>query len=302
MLRLSIIIPHQQDDTKLETSLVSILENRPADCEIIVVHDGSYRDNYQIGDEARLLEFAASGTTELLNAAVREANGESVVVILNGNTVLDGWADEALDLLEKDVSTSSVAVGTSFQDRRFAGITSLARCTAGSVMRGAVADALGSVPYAGPTLNCGFYRRSTLLAIGGWNERLDTDSADVELAWLLQSVGLVCECVTRPQVQLGALPNRQGASTLRQLAELSVAYGITGSGSLAAATGWLSALPQAGFGGASAWASGLMGGSITRSAIARLKLAQRELADSSAENSVLSFPAQQTRQSLPKAA
>ena len=48
--RLSIIIPHRNDQL-LEETILSVLENRPRDCEIIVAHDGSYCDPYQLVDE-----------------------------------------------------------------------------------------------------------------------------------------------------------------------------------------------------------------------------------------------------------
>ena len=45
--RLSIVVPYDRDEAAFETSLVSILENRPEYCEVIVSHDGQYQD--QIG-------------------------------------------------------------------------------------------------------------------------------------------------------------------------------------------------------------------------------------------------------------
>ena len=39
MPRLSIVIPSVADCNLLEDSLVSVLENRPADCGILVVHN-----------------------------------------------------------------------------------------------------------------------------------------------------------------------------------------------------------------------------------------------------------------------
>ena len=49
--RLSIVIPALASVEALERTLVSVLEKRPADCEIIVVLNTSYDDPYQLTDE-----------------------------------------------------------------------------------------------------------------------------------------------------------------------------------------------------------------------------------------------------------
>ena len=67
MPRLSIIVPHRQDDQQLEATILSVLENRPRDCEVIVVHDGSYLDPYQLSDELIYVqEEQGASLTELL--------------------------------------------------------------------------------------------------------------------------------------------------------------------------------------------------------------------------------------------
>ena len=71
MPRLSIIIPHRNNDQRLEETILSVLENRPRDCEVIVVHDGSYRDPYDLGDEVVYVqEEPNSSAVELLNAGL----------------------------------------------------------------------------------------------------------------------------------------------------------------------------------------------------------------------------------------
>lgn len=275
MTRLSIIIPHRHNDSRLEATLVSVLEHRPENCEIIVVHDGSYADSYEIGDEAQLIaDTSSSTTTQLLNTAVQNARAEIVAVVMDGVTVSNGWSDAAVECLQ-DTAISSVAIRIDGPGEPAVGITPLARTTARSVLLGKVDVSLGSAQYAGPTLTCGLYRRRTLIQLGGWSERLPVEAADVELAWLLQSVGHICETVPGKQVALSSGSQRAlTASSIRNLAELCVAYGITGSGFAAAASGWFTAASCGQFGRASAWAGGLMGGAITRSAITRLNLAQ----------------------------
>jgi hypothetical protein len=49
---------------------------------------------------------------------------------------------------------------------------------------------LQNLTAAGPTIDAGFYRRETLVALGGWNELLGDDAADVELARLFATLEL----------------------------------------------------------------------------------------------------------------
>ena len=54
MPKLSILIA-AHDETSWRASLVSVLQNRPADCEIVVVHDESYHDPYDLAGEVRFV-------------------------------------------------------------------------------------------------------------------------------------------------------------------------------------------------------------------------------------------------------
>ena len=74
MPRLSIIVPHRHDDQRLEATILSLLENRPRDCEVIVAHDGSYLDPYQLSDEVIYVqEEQGASVVELLNAGLMAA-------------------------------------------------------------------------------------------------------------------------------------------------------------------------------------------------------------------------------------
>ena len=69
--KLSILIA-AHDEALLESSLVSVLQNRPPDCEIIVVNDEGYHDPYALAGEVRFVRTPAD-TSELdrLNRGVR---------------------------------------------------------------------------------------------------------------------------------------------------------------------------------------------------------------------------------------
>ena len=56
MPRLSIVIPVLGNVEGLEDTLVSVLENRPVDCQIVVVLNRPYDDPYDLKDEVCFVE------------------------------------------------------------------------------------------------------------------------------------------------------------------------------------------------------------------------------------------------------
>lgn len=302
MPRLTIIIPHRLSDERLEATLVSVLENRPEESEVIVVHDGTYSDSYNISDEAVLIQGEpGASTTQLLNTATRHANAQVVSVVLDGVTVLPGWAD-GINLAFEDPAVACLAVNSDSVEDRRAGITPVTRASAKSAISSRLDASLGSAQYAGPSLACGFYRRSALQELGGWNERLSVAAADVELAWLMQSVGVVCESASGLQFSADENIKSPSIKTVRQLAELCVAYGVTGSGYAAALTGWFAAATSGQLKSASAWSGGMLGGAYTRGIIARLNLAQKAMQELASEPAIVPFSDSSSDQQFRRAA
>lgn len=279
---LSVILPYRQDEQRFESTLVSLLEHRPAGSEIIIVHDGSYDDPYDIGDEARLVALEDAGTVRLLNAGVACAKSSTVAVVLDGVEVQAGWADEAIE--EVNRGAECVAICPASGPVRSGGVVPVTRATGKLVLGGGFDNSLGSSPYAGPSLACGLYSKSLLERVGGWNELLSPEAADLELAWLLQSVGVPSESVRAPVVN--HFQRSSDKSIVSEWAQLCVAYGVTSSGTMAAITGWLSSVTAGQMSVASAWAQGLLGGPATRSAVARLNLAQQAF---TSESDVIPF-------------
>lgn len=302
MPRLTIIIPHRSSDEHLEATLVSVLENQPEESEVIVVHDGTYSDLYCIGDEALLIRGEpGASTTRLLNTAMQHANAPIISVVLDGVRVLPGWAD-GFDLAFEDPAVACLAVNSDSVESRRAGITPVTRASAKSALSGRLDASFGSAQYAGPSLACGFYRRSSLDKLGGWNERLSVAAADVELAWLMQSVGVVCESASGLHFSVDEDVKSPSSETIRQLAELCVAYGVTGSGYAAAFAGWFAAATSGQLKNATAWSGGMLGGSYARGIIARLNLAQKAMQDLASEPAIVPFSDSTCEQQFRRAA
>ena len=286
MPRLSIIVPHRHQDSRLEATLLSLLENRPDDSEIIVVHDGSYGDPYELADEVIFIEEQRwSNTLKLLNAGVMAACSPAVCVLLDGTTVTEGWSEAALStLLDTETAAVAVPVQTS-REQTSRGIDArlLNRL---SVAQAGQVEANGSrTECIGPVLACGFYRRKVLLALGGWNEDLEEQTADVELALTLGSLGLACQCddshaVNSPQSR------RLTSTAWKQLASLVAAHGLV-------IPGWGNSLKSL-FGGclqgrfltAAAWAAGLRDASTIRRTQLRMNHARQQFPGDSSQQSL----------------
>jgi hypothetical protein len=193
--RLSLIVPFQRDESALETTLVSVLESRTSDEELIIVHAGDYDDPYELArDEAIVLETEGSTSlAERLNLAVRTACSPIVQVVMPGTTLEPGWSDEAVGLFEDpSIHAVSLAMRDALSDR---------------VVYGVDADqlphhrmALEADTVAGPLLAGTMIRRRSLLKLGGWSELISESLIDLELTLLMRTLELNMSVVESPHV------------------------------------------------------------------------------------------------------
>ena len=96
---LSIIILGWDRPEHFEDTLASVLQHRPEDCEILVVHAESYDDPYDLGDEVRFIAAPAGcSRAAQLNLGIRESRGEVVHWLAGGLTVEEDWAPRAVRL------------------------------------------------------------------------------------------------------------------------------------------------------------------------------------------------------------
>src|SRR5581483_8187031 len=191
--RLSIIIPCLGGPAEFDGTLVSVLQNRPADCEVLVAHSEPYNDPYGLRGEVQFVESPAESLVDLLNAALDASSGEIVHVIGCGLEARENWTVSALQHFDdRDVAAvSPVVLATDQETVLTAGI----RWSLGGV-RHIVTDqrviSRGSgrlrAKILGPTLTAAFYRRDVLVALGGFEAGLGDDLADVAMALAIQSL------------------------------------------------------------------------------------------------------------------
>jgi hypothetical protein len=86
-----------------ENTLASVLQNRPADCDVLVVHPESYDDPWEVMDEVQLLETPVGvPLLEMLDASLPYVRGDFLHILYPGLEVTDGWADRALAAFRAD--------------------------------------------------------------------------------------------------------------------------------------------------------------------------------------------------------
>ncbi|MCU0719940.1 MAG: glycosyltransferase [Pirellula sp.] len=228
MLRLSIVVPHHDDDTFLENTLVSLLENRDSNQEIVVVHNGSYFDPYQLGkDEVVMVEAPKHySISQQLNLGFSAATAPLIQVLFPGTQVTPNWADDALELLEtEDVACVGIPCSLQNAKRTIYGMESAA------LPRRKVSDQPVDVV---PLLNGSIFRKRILQLVGWLYEDMPREGAELEIQLLLQAMELDSLCLAEPTLVAqasSAYGQERGYETGRQSGLIASAYGnVEGSG------------------------------------------------------------------------
>lgn len=173
--RLSIVIP-ATDPAALEDTLVSVLENRPADSEIIAALAVPYADPWNIAEEVRFVQApAGTGIAGCANLGVALSGGEVVHVLAAGWRATEGWADAALARFDDPSVAAVVPVAVAADDRSRVVAAGVRRTSGGRGLRnlpgrgrdrldGFTATSVTS-PSA-PELEAGFWRADVLNGTG----------------------------------------------------------------------------------------------------------------------------------------
>jgi hypothetical protein len=198
--RLSIIIPVLGSSTRLESTLVSVLENRPPECEILVLLDAPYDDPYDLASEIRFLQVTrGSGLIGGLNEGIEASRSPVIHLLAAGLEVTEGWTDPVLAHF-RDPRVASVApVIVDAVDARTPIAFGLDHCCGrGRVIRKVNAvsgdsplksSAAEPIEVLGPLLQAAFYRRSAIELVGGIPRGVGAAFADADLAMSLRFAG-----------------------------------------------------------------------------------------------------------------
>ena len=108
--RVSIVVPLQRDERLFEETLLSVLENQVEGCEILAVHNGTYSDPFDLGDEVKFVLARSSNLVDLIRDAYDATRGSVVHVLGSGLRGRAGWIEAALEeFSDNNVATVSPA-------------------------------------------------------------------------------------------------------------------------------------------------------------------------------------------------
>ncbi|MCL4202442.1 MAG: hypothetical protein KJ000_08095 [Pirellulaceae bacterium] len=209
MYRLSIIVPLLGDPQLFEDTLVSVLQNRPASCEVLVVHPGRYEDPYNLSDEVAFVPIARNADAiQAVNAGLQAARGEIVHLLQPGILAEEGWTSGALKrFCDREIAAIAPLVLDAGDKERIlsAGLRfSVAgrRIVHGAGMRLSRAKRTLRRTIVGPARMAAFYRRSVVVALGGFCPQAGPWFADIDLGLSMHRLGF--RCAIEPEAVLTA--------------------------------------------------------------------------------------------------
>jgi len=199
-VKLSIVIPAPGDTQALEETLVSVLENRPDHCEVIVALGFEYADPWNIGEEVQFVRAAGAGLVACANAGIASSTSPVVHLLAAGWKATPGWTEGPLARLRSGgvAAVAPVAVQASAPEK----VTGVGiRCLAGGRRVVLSPDSRVWVeregarkvpfsPVAGPALEAGFWRAEVVRPLG-FSAACGDLYADADKAVELAAGGLV---------------------------------------------------------------------------------------------------------------
>lgn len=207
MPRLAIVISANGNTEALEGTLVSVLENRPSDCEIVIALNQPYADPYDLKGEVRFVTTAAHAASLAPTiAALETVKSPFVHLLSSGCKVFDGWADRALQRFgdRQVAAVVPLVVRTDDEERIFAaGVGYRAngrRFRVAQDARKLEGDTISQI--VGPGSFAAFYRRSAIDQVGGLTPALGRTQIDIDLALGFGASGMTI--VLEPQSRVAA--------------------------------------------------------------------------------------------------
>lgn len=208
MTRLSILIPCLRGAEQSEETLVSVLQNRPADCEVLVAHALPYDDPYDLEDEVRFLHVPGRPSlVELVNAGLEVTQGDVLHTLACGIQATEGWTEPALAhfadpkvgavaplIVQGDQPTRIESLGVGYT---LGGNRHVVGHNRPLPQRHKLAAQV-----RGPSLAAGFFAREVLDALGGFASEVGDGLADIDAGLSLAELGY--RTVVEPSCKLTA--------------------------------------------------------------------------------------------------
>ena len=198
--RVSIVVAHLCD-ASLERTLLSVLENRSDDCEIVVIHH-HYHDPYELGDEVRFVRVGSHNLTlgHQFALGLRECDAPIVNWIYPGVTVTKNWFEEPIKLMEDPYIGSVSTVIKQNDTGSTKDVCGLQQTFTFDRKEISQADAK-KTGMLGPTKWCAFYRKAALQQIDQ-KFRFGHGNFDLEYAMALKMIGFECQMATQSLAEI----------------------------------------------------------------------------------------------------
>ena len=225
---LSIVIPAPADPAALEETLVSVLENRPHGCEVVVALGFPYDDPWNVAAEGVSFVPAPRGDLAVCaTVGIAATTGSVVHLLAAGWQATPGWTERVLPLFGAADTGAVVPLAVAKADRArvvSAGMryrrggrrVALSRPGRGMAVGAGAEGRVGARPprgpVVGPRLEAGFWRGEVLRDLrGGLSTVCGARLADADLAVEMAARGLVTVVAEDARVVAGEEPAREGA-------------------------------------------------------------------------------------------
>jgi len=192
--QLTIVIPFHDTSNRLflEETLVSLLENRPFDSEILVVCGEKYDDPYHLSEEGvRFLSFPnEKSPIRQINAAMETAASPVVGLLMCGTEVCENWdRDIAQTFAQPDVA---VAIPTICHKKRNLNFFSsgVAYHSSGTLRHYRIGQKITDDVCVAPSVAGAFFRTSTLKKVGGFCSRFCLQIAYIDYSLTMEHLGM----------------------------------------------------------------------------------------------------------------
>lgn len=205
MPQISIVIPYSGDEQQLESTLVSVLENRPDSCEIIVAHSGDYSDPYDLSDEVRFLTVDRTRRGEILQQVLSETDCQIVHILSPGIQVKAGWTDTVASTFDDPFVGSAAPIIMENDGLIYcAGVENSFLYRNRLLARGQELNQTADLPEPlGPSHHAAFYRTSALRELDCLSE-LGDSIFGMEVALAMEAIGYESVLLPESIVQVPA--------------------------------------------------------------------------------------------------
>jgi hypothetical protein len=202
---LSIVIPALGTPEALEKTLLSVLENRPHGCQIVVALGIEYANPYQLDDEVQILAAAGRSWVECVNSGLARCRADLVHVLTAGTLVESGWTKPALVHFAKRETGLVAPLVVDAHDPSRVLLAGLRRGVGGT--RRCVRAAAGDERRGqAPSSIAGFYRMPMLAKLGGFSAAVGDEYADLDLALRAAAAGWQTTVEAKSRVFHAGLP------------------------------------------------------------------------------------------------